>query len=99
MNDFFYQKTNETSLTELKRRLNFVPLPEPESLHAKYRGTLLGTKLMLHPKAPVTPQSLVITGCLYWAIVTEASLATGNRGASVPWHEMALHGIICHPFL
>ena len=36
-----------------KRRLIFVPLPEPEPLHTNYRGSLPGTKLLLHPEAPV----------------------------------------------
>ena len=32
-----------------KRRLNFVPLPEPEPLHTNYRDPLPETKLLLHP--------------------------------------------------
>ena len=50
-----------TEIAVLKRRLNFVPLPEPEPLHTNYRGPLPGMKPLLHQKAPVTPEPLVIT--------------------------------------
>ena len=36
-------------LSVFKRRLNFVPLPEPEPLHTNYRDPLPETKLLLHP--------------------------------------------------
>ena len=32
-----------------KRRLNFVPLPDPEPLHTNYRDPLPETILLLHP--------------------------------------------------
>ena len=48
-------------LTVLKRRLNFVPLPEPEPLLANNRGPLPRTELLLHPcyiRRPLLHRSL-----------------------------------------
>ena len=51
-----------------KRRLIFGPLPEMEPLQAHNRGPPAGDEApvipLLHPKAPVTPEPLVITGRL-----------------------------------
>ena len=52
---------SEMSKSVFKRRLNFVPLPEPEPLHTNYRGPLPGTKLLLHPcyiRRPLLHRSL-----------------------------------------
>ena len=52
-------------MNSVKTEAEFFSLPEPDSLHAKYRGTLIWIKLLLHLKDPVSPEPRLITGCLY----------------------------------
>ena len=53
----------------LKRRLIFVPLPEPEPLHTEYRAILPSSGgpvgPLLHPEAPVGAGASVLSGVLH----------------------------------